>query len=125
MPEEPLALPLALVVGINRYPFLPADPQGKPKHLESPARGAEEIAILLHTYGKFNVTKFPSKRDAYKVDPHPSKPWRKSDLEREIRNLFNPPGGPPPKKALLFFAGHGLLVNCSFVKDLFWLAIVI
>lgn len=129
MSEEPLALPLALVVGINRYPFLPADPQGKPKHLESPARSAEDIAKLLHEYGKFHVTRFPSKpvqndvirfpcktvqdadEDADEVDPHPSEAWRKSDLEEKIKNLFRPPSGTPPKKALLFFAGHGLRVE--------------
>ncbi len=105
----------ALVVGINRYPFLS---QEKPKHLESPARGAEDIAKLLHNY-KFHVTRFPRKlvqddRDAqntYEVDPYPSQAWRKSDLEQKIENLFRPPSGRPAKTALLFFAGHGQLVE--------------
>lgn len=42
----------ALVVGINRYPFI--------KNLERPASDAEAIAHLLETYGGFKVSRLPT-----------------------------------------------------------------
>ncbi|MGL6138410.1 MAG: caspase family protein, partial [Planktothrix sp.] len=97
----------ALVIGINRYPYL-EDSKGKPQHLTYPAGDAEEIGRVLSKYGRFEVTRLPETftGDAMQVDKMGL--VHKDTLEREISQLFNPTDGEIPSTALLFFAGHGL-----------------
>lgn len=97
----------ALVIGINRYPYL-EDSKGKPQHLTYPAGDAEEIGRVLSKYGRFEVTRIPETftGDAMQVDKMGL--VDKDTLEREISQLFNPTDGNIPGTALLFFAGHGL-----------------
>jgi energy-coupling factor transporter ATP-binding protein EcfA2 len=103
----------ALVVGINRYPFLKDKITGEPKHRTTPAPDAEAVAQLLEKHGNFHVRRFPVKgsEGTWQVDPHPpsrpAKRWTAKDLEDAITELFYPPGE-PPETAVLFFAGHGL-----------------
>lgn len=102
----------ALVVGINRYPFL-RDQNRKPQHLEKPASDAEAVAQLLEKYGNFRVHRLPEvylpegKRG---VDPNPPPQNLVTVpiLEAAIAQLFNPFGKSIPDTALLFFAGHGI-----------------
>ncbi len=102
----------ALVVGINRYPFLKDKITGEPKHRTTPATDAEAVAQLLEKHGNFHVRRFPVKgsEGTWQVDPHPPsrlvKQWTAKDLEDAITLLFDPPGE-PPETAVLFFAGHG------------------
>lgn len=100
----------ALVVGINRYPFL-KDATGKSLPLLKAAEDAEAVAQILETYGNFRVRRLPEiyLGDARRVDNKqlpPNLPGVKQ-LEKEISELFNPPSENPPDTALLFFAGHG------------------
>ena len=99
----------ALVVGINKYPFL-KDSTGKYKHLTTPASDAEAIAQLLETQNNFRVKRFPASiiNDKLQVDPNPDKPFKTEELEKAILDLFLPETRKPPETALLFFAGHGL-----------------
>ena len=95
----------ALVVGINRYPFI--------KNLERPASDAEAIAYLLETYGGFKVSRLPAgiADEKFKVNPKPG--YGEEDvnikvLEEAIIQLFAIGEKDCPDTALLFFAGHGL-----------------
>ncbi|MBD2341633.1 caspase family protein [Calothrix sp. FACHB-156] len=98
----------ALVVGINKYPFL-KDSTGNYKHLRTPASDAEAIAQLLETHGNFRVKRFPSSiiDGRLQVDPNPNKLFKTEELEQAILDLFLPETEKPPETALLFFAGHG------------------
>ena len=109
----------ALVVGINRYPFL-KNQEGRPQHLEKPAQDAEAIAKLLETFGQFNVQRFPAIQGGKKIDGNPQNVNLPTltELENKISLLFNPPSG-PPDTALLFFAGHGLRHEVGGVSDVF------
>jgi WD40 repeat protein len=102
----------ALVVGINRYPFLRDKATSPARHLKTPADDAEAIAQILETYGNFKVERLPvyEQDGAWRVDPNPlpGKSVNMSQLKEAIANLFNPPGKSIPDTALLFFAGHGL-----------------
>ena len=79
----------ALVVGINNYnsPSL-----GK---LETPAEGAEAIAKLLETHGKFQVL-----RQNLTVTQR--------QLKQALLELFKPEGKNIPETALFYFFGYGL-----------------
>ncbi len=89
----------ALVVGINRYPYLK-------QHLGYAARDAEEIARLLRKHGDFEVTLLPEIcKGANQIDENGT--VKRETLEKEIYQLFKP-GDDYPDTALLFFAGHGL-----------------
>jgi WD40 repeat protein len=103
----------ALVVGINRYPFLTNQQTKKPQHLEKPAADAEAIAQILEKYGNFRVRRLPEvyhQEGKRGVDPNPAPAnlVTMTVLETAIAELFNPPGRSIPDTALLFFAGHGL-----------------
>lgn len=50
----------ALVVGINRYPFLKKTPTEDNPHLLKPAEDAEAITYILETYGDFEVHRLPT-----------------------------------------------------------------
>ncbi|HBK20994.1 MAG TPA: hypothetical protein DDZ60_00320 [Planktothrix sp. UBA10369] len=97
----------ALVIGINRYPYL-EDSKGKSQHLTYSAGDAEEIGRVLSKYGRFQVTRLPETftGDAMQVDKMGL--VDQDTLETEISQLFNPTDGYIPSTALLFFAGHGL-----------------
>jgi hypothetical protein len=94
----------ALVIGINRYPFL-KDAKGESQHLTTPARDASAIAHILELYGHFQVTRYPSK-DPWEVDPKPETSVKADHLKNEIIRLFHPKVN-IPDTALLFFAGCG------------------
>lgn len=99
----------ALVVGINKYPFL-KDSTGNYKHLTTPASDAEAIAQLLEAHNNFRVKRFPGSiiDGKLQVDPNPDKPIKTEELEKAILDLFLPETEQLPETALLFFAGHGL-----------------
>jgi len=90
----------ALVVGINRYPFL--------SHLSTPAFDAEAIAQMLKKYGCFRVRRFPEIVAYSTIQVDPNTVVTAADLENAISQLFLPNGNSIPDTALLFFAGHGL-----------------
>ncbi|MEA5596701.1 caspase family protein [Rivularia sp. UHCC 0363] len=97
----------ALVVGINKYPFL-KNSSGSHKHLTTPASDAEAIAQLLEAQNNFRVKRFPAKVIDNKLQVDPNIPFKTEELEKAILDLFLPETGKPPETALLFFAGHGL-----------------
>lgn len=112
----------ALVVGINRYPFLKDKPTSNPRHLRTPAEDAEEIAQILEKYGNFRVRRLPqvyNQDGKPQVDrnPEPQKLVRGTELEEAIALLFNPPGRHIPDTAILFFAGHGLRKHQGGVSE--------
>ncbi|QSJ19342.1 caspase family protein [Nostoc sp. UHCC 0702] len=98
----------ALVVGINRYPFLKDSQTGNYKHLSTPATDAEAIAHLLEKHGDFRVRRFPDINIDGKLQVDREKPVKVDELKAAILNLFLPESRKPPETALLFFAGHGL-----------------
>jgi hypothetical protein len=97
----------ALVVGINKYPFL-KDSKGNYKHLTTPSSDAEAIAQLLEAHKNFRVNRFPVSIIDGKSQVDPDKPFKTEELEKAILDLFLPETDKPPETALLFFAGHGL-----------------
>jgi hypothetical protein len=98
----------ALVVGINRYPFLKDSFKSTVRHLTTPASDAEAIAQLLESYGNFRVKRLPESNIDGKLQVDPNKIVRAEELKAAIANLFRPKSGRTPETALLFFAGHGL-----------------
>jgi len=96
----------ALVVGINRYPFLNKTPTGEPQHLTTAVRDAEAIAHILELYGGFEVTRLPSGLDDWQFEEFGT--LKAEQLQAAITKLFCPKGGSIPDTALLFFAGVGL-----------------
>lgn len=99
---------VALVVGIDRYPWL-KDAEGKTQNLTFPAQDAEAIARLLRECGHFEVKLLPVTlaHGANQVDARGT--VAETDLQAAISELFHPSEGEVPQTALLFFAGHGLL----------------
>ena len=95
----------ALVVGIDRYPFL-EDAEGRAKHLKTPASDAEAIAQLLEADRNFRVRRLPCSEIDDKLQVDPDKPLEADELLDEITKLFLPKED--RDTALLFFAGHGL-----------------
>ncbi|GAB1544249.1 hypothetical protein NUACC21_69250 [Scytonema sp. NUACC21] len=89
----------ALVVGINRYPYM--------GHLSQPAKDAEAVARLLEEYGDFEVQRLPFHPGMRKVDPKGL--VDKPELEEAIKRLFQPKSSIIANTALVYFAGHGLL----------------
>jgi hypothetical protein len=98
----------ALVIGINRYPYLKETLTSQDKHLKLPAYDAENIAQLLETDGNFRVRRFPESLIDGKMEVDPKKVETAEELEKAIVKLFLPEGNRIPDTALLFFAGHGL-----------------
>lgn len=98
----------ALVVGINKYPFLKDSATGNYKHLTTPATDAEAIAKLLEAENNFRVKRFPANIINGKLQVDPDKPFKTEELEKAILDFFLPETSKPPETALLFFAGHGL-----------------
>ncbi|MEB3356824.1 MAG: caspase family protein [Synechococcales bacterium] len=95
----------ALVVGVNRYQFLPS--------LNSPAHDAEAIAQVLQTYGDFRVSRLP---EVVQSDPATNgqlkigqkTPVTLRQLESALVRLFKPRGCQTPQSALFYFSGHGM-----------------
>ncbi|WP_293154561.1 MULTISPECIES: caspase family protein [unclassified Microcoleus] len=110
----------ALVVGINRYPFLKDAKTGKVKHLTTPASDAEEIAKLLEADNNFIVHRLPFSEIDSKIQVDPKKSVNADDLKREIRWLFQ--NEEEPDTVLLFFAGHSFPKQNSLgTKQQIWL----
>ncbi|MGL4499861.1 MAG: caspase family protein, partial [Planktothrix sp.] len=99
---------VALIVGINRYPFIKND-KGECLNLTTPARDASAIAYRLERDGNFEVMRYPSK-DPWEIDPKPQQPVNAEALKNEITRLFQPKGN-VPDTALLFFSGSGFRLN--------------
>ncbi len=101
----------ALVVGINRYPFLKDDPTSAAQHLEQPASDAEAIAQQLDKATGdlgWSVQRLPEDQQDGKLTVSKKNLLvNKAALEKAIRELLFPKTGSPPDVALLFFAGHG------------------
>ncbi|NER36453.1 MAG: caspase family protein [Oscillatoria sp. SIO1A7] len=96
----------ALVIGINRYPFLRDSATAPPRHLTAPARDAGAIARFLELYGDFQVRRFPTSQDEWEFDSTGLVVLE--ELKTAIDQLFQPKEDSPPDTALLFFAGIGL-----------------
>ncbi|MCL2933244.1 MAG: caspase family protein, partial [Trichodesmium sp. MAG_R03] len=102
----------ALVVGINRYPWLKEKELGD-LNLEAPVKDAEAIANILEKYGKFQVEHLPKdydeeNREIFNHNKGLESLVKIDDLKQAIINLFKPPlENETPDVALLFFAGHG------------------
>jgi WD40 repeat protein len=101
----------ALVIGINRYPFLKEESTNEAQHLKLPATDAEAIAQILETHGNFRVRRLPEKLidGKWQVDPWGNVSTK--ELETAIVQLFQPEGDRIPDTALLFFAGHGQQID--------------
>ncbi|WP_017314093.1 caspase family protein [Mastigocladopsis repens] len=97
----------ALVVGINKYPFL-KDSTGNYKHLTTPATDAEAIAQLLENHGDFRVKRFPNIIIDERLQVDPNTTVEAGTLKQAIADLFLPKSTKIPETALLFFAGHGI-----------------
>jgi len=100
----------ALVVGINRYPFLKDNPTSKAKHLQQPAIDAEAIAQQLDLVTGdlgWSVRRLPEVHQEGKLILSETELVEQADLEKAIRELLHPNTASPPDVALLFFAGHG------------------
>ncbi|MGF1500020.1 MAG: caspase family protein, partial [Elainellaceae cyanobacterium] len=95
----------ALVVGVNRYQFLP--------HLKSPAHDAEAIAQVLQTYGDFRVSRLPEvvqpdSSNTGQLQVGHKTPVTLRQLESALVRLFKPRGCQIPQTALFYFSGHGM-----------------
>ncbi|MDJ0702947.1 MAG: caspase family protein [Leptolyngbyaceae cyanobacterium MO_188.B28] len=90
----------ALVVGINRYPALPA--------LKAPARDAEAIADILQTHGEFRVQRMPEVIKAGKPTVGNRTGVTSHALEDALIRLFKPKGKNIPQTAIFYFSGHGI-----------------
>ena len=100
---------VALVVGINQYPFI--------ESLTTSANDAEAIAQTLEQYGGFRVQRLPASYidGALRVDPN--KLLKKSELKAAISYLFSPNGSNVPDTALFYFSGHGLRESLGSLTD--------
>jgi hypothetical protein len=98
----------ALVVGIDRYPFLKETPTSEPQHLTTAVRDARAIALILERYGDFEVRRLPRDVDDEWGDFNSDKSVAQNELQKAIIDLFCPQGEKQPDTALLYFAGRGL-----------------
>ena len=96
----------ALVVGINRYPFLKETATSEAQHLTTAVQDADAIARILELYGDFEVFRLPTESDKWRFNP--TKEVKLEQLESAITELFCPTVNSKPHTALLFFAGKGL-----------------
>ncbi|KST64485.1 NB-ARC domain-containing protein [Mastigocoleus testarum] len=105
----------ALVVGINKYPFLKDTPTSEAKHLTTPATDAEAIAQLLENHGSFRVQRLPSSITNGKLQVDPRKPINSDELVDAVTRLFI--SEDKRSSALLFFTGHGLVKQLGSIKQ--------
>ena len=106
----------ALVVGINRYPFLKQNKYGD-LDLNAPATDAQDIAHILETYGDFRVQVLPEIYEGKQRRVTGTGTVKLDELQIAIANLFNPPDHRPADVALLFFAGHGWLTQAGGIQE--------
>lgn len=85
----------ALVVGINKYPFLKDSQTSNYKHLTTLAADAEAIAQLLENHGGFRVKRFPDMNIDGKLQVDLNKVVKVEELEAESLNLFLPETNKP------------------------------
>ncbi|WP_088891514.1 nSTAND1 domain-containing NTPase [Leptolyngbya ohadii] len=90
----------ALVVGVNTYQNLPG--------LKAPARDAEAVAKMLHTYGEFRVHRLPEVLQAGQPQVGQKTQVTLQMLESALIQLFKPKGRSVAQTALFYFSGHGL-----------------
>ncbi|NJL10379.1 MAG: hypothetical protein HC908_10010 [Calothrix sp. SM1_7_51] len=101
----------ALIVSINRYPFLKDSRTRSPLHLKNPAQDGEAIAQLLEqATGElaWNVRRLPEEINKRKYRVDIDEPVPQYELLQAINQLLNPDSEYIPEVGLLFFAGHGL-----------------
>ncbi|MDE5088428.1 MAG: caspase family protein, partial [Trichodesmium sp. St16_bin2-tuft] len=108
----------AVVVGINRYPFLKNKKLGD-LNLKAAIKDAQAITSILEKYGKFRVQRWPKKYDEEGKEIFDFKGRvRINDLQQAIINLFKPPiKNETPDVALLFFAGHGYVNTKGDIRE--------
>ena len=111
----------ALVVGINRYPFL-RDAKNNSQNLTFPAIDGNKIAQCLREYGHFEVKLLPEILSGDKLEIYNMGKVKQKILIKEISTLFNPQDRIYPQTALLYFSGHGLLKSLSNDKKEGYLA---
>jgi len=103
----------ALVVGINTYQYanLP--------NLKSPCESAEAIAQLLETHGDFHVKRLPAAKDKENNSLRVARTLEvtSTKLRQELAQLFKPQADHHPSTALLYFAGHGLYLDCGIQES--------
>ncbi|UJB72973.1 caspase family protein (plasmid) [Acaryochloris sp. 'Moss Beach'] len=94
----------ALIVGINRYQYLP--------DLKAPALDAEEIARRLEADGDFDTLhRLPeriSQDDEKKSLISETNSVTRDELEQALKKLFRPTSQQAPITALFYFSGHGI-----------------
>ncbi|MGL4501821.1 MAG: caspase family protein [Planktothrix sp.] len=101
----------ALVIGINRYPFLKESPTSKAQHLTTAAADAEAIAQLLEKPSgelAWSVRRLPEVAQGGTFRVADMARVSEDELSIEISELLHPEPHHVPDVALLFFAGHGL-----------------
>ncbi|BDM83771.1 caspase family protein [Acaryochloris marina] len=101
----------ALIVGINRYQYLP--------DLKAPALDAEVIAQQLEEDGEFRIKRLS---EAIEGDEEKkpilakTKPVSVLQLKQALKQLFLPESKQAPETALFYFSGHGLHDEEGFDK---------
>src|SRR4028118_1384079 len=88
----------ALVVGIDRYPFLKETPTSEPQHLTTAVRDARAIALILERYGDFEVRRLPRDVDDEWGDFNSDKSVAQNELQKAIIDLFCPQGEKQPDR---------------------------
>lgn len=103
----------ALVIGINKYPFLTQELAGKQKyqHLKTPGVDAEAMAKVLEKPSGdlgWDVKRLPEviKENKFKVALEET--VSEDELKKAISEILYPEAQFVPDVVLLFFAGHGL-----------------
>ncbi|BDM83436.1 nSTAND1 domain-containing NTPase [Acaryochloris marina] len=101
----------ALIVGINRYQYLP--------NLKAPALNAEAIAQRLQEDGDFRIQLLP---EAIEGDEERKPVFAKTQLisilqlKQALKQLFLPESHQGPETALFYFSGYGLRDEEGFDK---------
>ncbi|BDM83551.1 nSTAND1 domain-containing NTPase [Acaryochloris marina] len=93
----------ALIIGINRYQYLP--------DLKAPALDAEAIAQRLEEDGEFRTQRLPEQIEGInEKKPIVSKEQTVSaaQFKKALTTLFLPDSKQLPETALFYFSGHGL-----------------
>src|SRR6476661_1227227 len=100
----------ALIIGINRYPWLKDKPTDEGKHLDAPYHDAIAISEMLDRPQE-NPDFSWCVENLLSDDLETGKVVSADELRDAIRNLFLPNTQTPPEVVMLFFAGHGLRDN--------------
>ena len=93
----------ALIVGVNRYQYLP--------NLKAPALDAQAIAKRLEEDGEFRIKQLPEQIEGT-IEKKPivsrEHPVSFSRFKQALTTLFLPDSKQIPETALFYFSGHGL-----------------